>query len=498
MGGVAIGSPVSAANTNQAFIDANGDDQTIGKLGLANTDPVSGVTIDNAQREHNAVSSYTGMPTNSVKTVLPAWVDTSVGAPTDNLENRSEALTVKFNSTTGHKHTGAAGDAPPVESADLASVVLTGKYKAGTNIVGAVGSSTDVTSLLLLAVPSTTSTTKGVVVNNPFNYVFIFNLDGDAIVDGTGNIVYGRLTESAGVWTLSYYSYVLGVETSYSFAVAEDLRWSYQQLYNPIVDAPVYSDLTSVPSDNTTADVVDATETQAGKVLLSNVVAQSVGSTNVKGVATRVSKEDHAHQGVHSIFKFGDTQIYGDVELAAGVNATLVRSGNKFTFDTNGAVGFQEVPAGPVNGVNATFGPLSQLPSSTESVIVFVDGLPVDKSKWSLSGYSIIFGSGFEPVTGQDVYCFYLSAGVPAIPPTPSGTLVTEFRTITAPEAAAKIVVLANTPSSPGIVLVDIIGGTSQEFNVDYTVVADEFRWNGYALDGVLSSGDKIRFHYII
>lgn len=77
-----------------------------------------------------------------------------------------------------------------------------------------------------------------------------------------------------------------------------------------------------------------------------------------------------------------------------------------------------------------------------------------------------------------------------------SSNVNTEFRTISGPEEAAKIVVLAYTPTIAGNVLVDIISGGAQEFAVDYTVVGDEFRWNGYALDGILAAGDKIRFHY--
>jgi hypothetical protein len=48
------------------------------------------------------------------------------------------------------------------------------------------------------------------------------------IIDGSGNEVYGRLSESAGVWTVSYYSLVAGVETSYSLpAQSVDMYFNY-------------------------------------------------------------------------------------------------------------------------------------------------------------------------------------------------------------------------------------------------------------------------------
>jgi len=495
--GVVVGSPVSASNTNQAFIDANNDDSTIGRLDLANTLSESGSTVVNAQRAHNAISSYTGMPLNSAKDVVPAWTNNDVGTSSDTLKARAESLTAKFNSTSGHKHTGAPGDAPQVESTFISNVPLRGSFLQGTDVAGVTGSSSDVSTLLTGKIPSSSSAVKGVVVVAPYNKVILRETNGTEIIDGAGNEVYGRLTYSSPTWTLSYYSFVSGVETSYSFSSSTTVVWYYQELFNPIVDAPVYSELAFTPSTDLTNDIVDASETQAGKVYLSNVAPADPAATADKGSSTRAAKADHVHQGVHSIFKTGDSQIYGDVEIAAGPNASITRSGNKFTFDSNGALGKQEIPAGPVNGVNDTFGPLSYLPSDNNSVAVFVDGIKQELGvNFTVSSYTITFLAGSIPVAGQKIDTFYLTAGVPSLPPVPTGTPRTEFRTISGAEAAAKKVILAYTPADPGGVLVDVIGGSAQEFNVDYTVVADEFRWNGYALDGVLSSGDKLRFFY--
>lgn len=494
--GVAIGSPVSAANTNQAFLDANGDDTTIGRVTLANTLTESGTQVDNTQRELNAEASYTGMPLNSAKDVVPAWVNNDVGTNSDTLKERGDALTAKFNNTTGHKHTGAAGDAPQVSSVDLANVQLSGYMIQGSTLVGVTGSTLDVSTQFAGFLASSGSSSKGVVVTPGLNQNILHNTDGTNIEDGSGNEVYGRLTNSGLVWTLDFYSLVAGVETVYSFATATDIVQYFQQLFNPVVDAPVYTTLLTIPSTSTTADIIQATETLAGKAAFANADMNPVSTTNDRGSSIRMAKADHTHKGISGFKKTGGSYVYGDIEIDANSPLSIIQSGNKFTLDGGGAVGFQEVPSGPCNGVNTTFGPLSQLPSSTESVVVFVDGRPVDKSDWTLSGYSIIFSASI-PLTGQDVYVFYLSAGIPAIPPTPSGTLHTEFRTLTSGEAAAKIVVLANTPSSPGLVLVDIISGCAQEFNVDYTIVTNEFRWSGYALDGVLTTGDRIRFHYL-
>ena len=496
--GVSSGSPVSAGNTNNAFLDANADDAALGKISFENTDPASGANVENIQENVNSLNHFTGRSSNVNKDALPAWSSNDAGVSTDNLYERADALTLKFNASSGHTHTGGAGDAPPIDAFYIANVKLKGSVVRGVDVTGAVGGSSDVSSQFVAAIPSNGPVIKGIVVNTPYNQVILRDLFGDKIVNGSGDEVYGRLTESSGTWTLTYYVNLSGTETAYSFGSATNLSWYYQQLFNPIFDAPVYSEYAVTPSENTTSDVVDASETQAGKVLLANSAPPAVASASAKGTSARVAHMDHTHEGVHSIFKTGDSQVVGDVELSPGAGITITRVGNKFTIDgTTAAVGYQEVPGGPVNGVNDTFGPLSQTPASAESIIVFVDGLPVDKSKWGLSTLSIVFTSGNEPLPGQDVYVWYIGSGVPIIPPTPTGTLKTEFRTITNTEAVNKKIVLVSTPATPAEILVDVIGGGAQVFNVDYTVVGNEFRWNGYALDGILSQSDVIRFHYI-
>lgn len=75
-------------------------------------------------------------------------------------------------------------------------------------------------------------------------------------------------------------------------------------------------------------------------------------------------------------------------------------------------------------------------------------------------------------------------------------TPVTEFRTITSGEATAKQLTLGATPTAANVVLVDVIGGTAQEFSVDYTISVNILSWSTLALDGVLAAGDKLRIHY--
>jgi spore maturation protein SpmB len=58
----------------------------------------------------------------------------------------------------------------------------------------------------------------GIITSGVNNLVQIARADGEKIADASGNEVYGRLTETGGVYTLSYVASVNGVETGVSLA----------------------------------------------------------------------------------------------------------------------------------------------------------------------------------------------------------------------------------------------------------------------------------------
>lgn len=321
------GQPVDAANSNPSWISKNTDDTTPSKLNFGNLDPLSGPTFNNIQRLVNSIVSFLGNTLTDVYNVIPPWVTNNRGTSGDNVFQRVGAIDTAFHPTTGHKHTGTAGDAPKIDASSIANVPLTGYGQQGANFL-ATGTSTDVSSLLTGQTPSTSQTVEGVVVNAPFNRILIRNsLDHTEYKDSSGNIVFGRLTFAASVWTLSYFTDVSGTETAFSFPLNTPVAWFYQVLANALDGtAPVYSDLFFVPSDNATADIITATTSIQGKVSL-GTASQSVGSANSGGTANAsVANADHVHQGVHSL-NGGGGQIYGDATLSAGSGISLTQVG---------------------------------------------------------------------------------------------------------------------------------------------------------------------------
>lgn len=497
--GVVNGSAVSAEVTNPAFLDANADDTALGKIDLANIDPlVSGPTCFNIQREINSLNAYTGRPSAGAYNLKPTFTNSQGFTALQDIVSRSEALSAKFNSSTGHAHDGSAGNGAPISAASVSSVPLKGYVIQGADLASITGTSVNVSALFVSATPSNSPTVSGVVVNAPENKEILRQATGssqnDVFTDSLGNVVYGRLTESSGVWTLFFYVDIAGTETAYSFT-SKSIRWYYQKLFNPLLNPPVYSEFANIPSDNITQDIIDATTSNKGKVLLSSVVSSEVGTTSTSGTANgTVASADHAHKGIHAVQEFSEgVNVYGDIVLKGSGSTTITRSGNTFTVTAGGGlIPVQESPPETPNGVLAAF-TLTYPPYSSDSLLAFVDGVERFKTEWSIAGTALTFGAGFIPGAGQDVKFYYFK----------SDSIVTaavspkvEYRTVTSPEATAKSLSLANTPTMSSQIVIDQIGGGPAFYGDDFILSGSTVSWSGLGLDGFVSAGDKLRIQY--
>lgn len=77
-----------------------------------------------------------------------------------------------------------------------------------------------------------------------------------------------------------------------------------------------------------------------------------------------------------------------------------------------------------------------------------------------------------------------------------AGTRWAETRVITAPEAVAKQLLLAQMPLDPVSVNLIVSGGPGQAFGVDFTVAGQVLGWAGLGLDGLLLAGDVVTIIY--
>ncbi len=84
--------------------------------------------------------------------------------------------------------------------------------------------------------PGGDATTKGVITAPPSNLVKVFDDDLDSFLDTNGNKVYGRITEAASVWTLSFFTIVEGapgVETAFDMTPfsGQTIVWYVQEVF---------------------------------------------------------------------------------------------------------------------------------------------------------------------------------------------------------------------------------------------------------------------------
>lgn len=155
-------------------------------------------------------------------------------------------------------------------------------------------------------------------------------------------------------------------------------------------------------------------------------------------------------------------------------------------------VGIQErLGVGDGSTVNFT---LTNAPLSDETIQVYTNGVITEKTEYSYSAPTLTFNTA--PPAGVVVYVAYLSEGSPASPIVSAGTNNVEFYVITPADVTAANFTLAAAPAEPTKVLVDVIGGTSQQQGADYTISGSTFDFSGLGLDGVLASGDVVRVQY--
>ena len=151
---------------------------------------------------------------------------------------------------------------------------------------------------------------------------------------------------------------------------------------------------------------------------------------------------------------------------------------------------------GTADGIAVSFGPLTFTPLEEKAILVFINGVQVNDSLWSLSDADILFSTA--PAHAYNIYVYYITEGTP-VPSVPSGALQVEYRTISGGEATAKSLTLSATPLSAANVMVDMVQGSAQEYSVDFTVSGTTLSWSGLGLDLIvgLVAGDKLRIQYL-
>lgn len=248
---VANGQPADETTFNSSFMSREADTSTVGVVALQNTiNPNSGAVIANAQRYINEIAAAAGV--------------SGEGDATANVYSSNNVV------TDGDDYKTAIGK---LDDATASANGLYGVDQEAT-LDSASGTFSDVTFIFNTFTPGGDASNAGVVTTAPNNYCNIVEKDTyREVEDGSGRRVYGRLTEAALTWTISYYVNIAGVETAHNLST-QDIRFSYIEVFTAATRPTFSANLGRFDSIAAVEDIPEATATQPGKV---SIGAQTFG-----------------------------------------------------------------------------------------------------------------------------------------------------------------------------------------------------------------------------
>jgi len=268
---VTNGNTANATTFNNAFVSRTVDTSTVGVLTLNNTSDVdSGAIINNTQQSINELFDASGVAGQDDLTRN----DYSSNNVVSNGQSRKVAIGVidaAFDPTTGHDHDGV--NSKQISAASLSGINQFRADWSQETLVAASGLTFDVTSVFSLSTPGGSTLTAGVVTDPPLNKVEIRTDTGlEYVEDAGGQRVYGRLTEAAGTWTLSFFTLESGIETAHSLS-SQNITIAYREVFT-LASLPTFgSDVGVLATFDLTNDIIPATATVAGKVTLNQISA---------------------------------------------------------------------------------------------------------------------------------------------------------------------------------------------------------------------------------
>jgi hypothetical protein len=228
------------------------------------------------------------------------------------------------------------------------------------------GLTDDVSALFAAETPGGNATTRGVVTTPPENFVHLNDQNGDEIKHSTGARMYGRITEAASVWTLSYYYLdAAGAEQTMDPSVNADVAPTDVRLVgvpkafsknDP--NRPLFDSAVSRLSDQVVGTIPTGTSTVEGKLQIASDGSQT-------GAAVALGTNDARTGAVRGRANAGAVSTHEDiVRLIAGSGITvgLVQAGGElqFTITSTGSA-----PGGIDNFAYGAFGAVGVMAVAT-------------------------------------------------------------------------------------------------------------------------------------
>lgn len=299
----------------------------------------------------------------------------------------------------------------------------------------------------------------------------------NGVDDGSGDEIYGTLTEASGVYTLNFFK---ADGTAYTFAATTPVDFYFVAIYNEFskpVDAHLAANF---------GGVIDATSFDTFSQLIGTLVAGTSYTATAATVAGHLAGIDSALGGINtnvSNIVNGTTNI-SYTGVASTPTAASITVAGALTALSN-AFGNM---AGLTSLVNITGTVASTLFSSIDS---YLTNLTASQVAYVPTTGSLLTGE--TTVQGAIDNLETLVAGI-------SATLPVWFKqefTLDSADIAAELVALTHVPLE-GSVQVVPVGGPMQSEVTDYSVnvSAGQVAWTGLALAPVLEVGDVLMVQY--
>jgi hypothetical protein len=252
------GQLANSTTFNAAFMSRTAPTtSTVSIVALQNTDIASGADVLNSQQAHNETFDAVGM-TGIGDTTRNDYSSNEVVTNGDDRKVAIGKLDEKFSVSTGHGHTGAAGDGAPISAGTLSAFNKFWAVFQSITKNSASGTSTVITTEMSGKTPGGNTATAGVITSAPNNLAHIVDASTQTFIeDAGGQRVYGRVTESAGVWTLFFYTNEAGTETAHSLT-STNIKVIFLEVYDQEDRPTIPSNPFEFGTLDVTADVVDA------------------------------------------------------------------------------------------------------------------------------------------------------------------------------------------------------------------------------------------------
>lgn len=188
------GDPVNAATDNAGFMSRTTDTSTVGKVDLENTDAASGTSIENSQREHNSIASFTGKSVNVAEDETPTWNSDNIGTPNQPIKNRVDSIQTVVESN----QTSVTDNTDDISDLRTLSGTVNGDTDLGTFLESIISDNVDIKTALQELETALAPITDGL----DFQGVWDANTNSPTLTSSTGTKGHFYIVDTSGSTTL--------------------------------------------------------------------------------------------------------------------------------------------------------------------------------------------------------------------------------------------------------------------------------------------------------